>query len=263
MSSLVQLDAAVSRARVFVDRHGSQLACLAVRVLVGEAQAEEIERCLQERQEPSGALASFQEEVGAGLSSSAEALVSLADLRLLHLPCAERAACFITSSQLADGSFAETPDAGIELRLQQSGRLAPVLARMRCISLDRLEALGGFLAAQWSIERVQGGRYEDLAPFLPFFAVHPHELSDVALQWCGRELERSFRSGRLSALEAGRLFVRSDARCLPGARLDGREILPALIAEQRPDGGFGSQHTGARARVEATVASIVALLRLG
>ena len=97
-------------------------------------------------------------------------------------------------------------------------------------SLARLEAVGEFLAAQFSVERVQAGGFEDLAPFLPFFAIHPHELSDAALQWCGRELERSFRSGRLSPLEAGRLFVRSVARSLPATRLDGRRArLPVRL----------------------------------
>jgi hypothetical protein len=110
---------------------------------------------------------------------------------------------------------------------------------------------------------VPRGGYEDLAPFLPFFAIHPPDLSDAALQWCGRELERSFRGGRLSALEAGRIFVRSDAISLPATRLDGGEIVPALLASQHADGSFGDGAAEADARLRDTLDAVLVLLRLG
>jgi hypothetical protein len=262
MSSRPQLDSNLARATAFVHRHGEDVARLRARALMGEAKPAEIEQVLERRQDTRGAVAPLHRGGGAGLDSTAEALEWLADLQLLGLPCAERAAGFVAASQLEDGSFAETPEGALEARLQQSGRLAPVLARMMCVSLDRLEAVGEFLAAQFSIERVQAGGFADLAPFLPFFAIHPHELSDAALQWCGRELERSFRGGRLSPLEAGRLFVRCEARSLPAARLDGREIVPALLASQLPDGSFGAADSEARSRVGDTLDAILVLLRL-
>ena len=262
MSSLPQPDPTLARARAFVGQHGGELARLRVRALMGEAEPAGLVQVLEDRQEPGGAIGSF-DGGERGLGSTTEALEWLGDLQLLGLPCAERAAGFVVSSQLADGSFGEPPDAQLETRLQQSGRLAPVLARMVCVPLARLESVGEFLAAQFSVGRVQAGGFEDLAPFLPFFAIHPHELSDAALQWCGRELERSFRSGRLSPLEAGRLFVRSVARSLPATRLDGREILPALLATQRADGSFGADGCEARSRVGETLDAILVLLRLG
>jgi hypothetical protein len=263
MSSRPQLDSALARARAFVGRHGEDLARLRARALMGEAKPADVEQLLEGRQDASGAVASFAGGERAGLGSTTEALEWLADLRLLGLPCAERAAGYIASFQLADGSFGEPPEAALETRLQQSGRLAPVLARMRCVPLARLAAVGEFLAGQFSVERVQAGGFEDLAPFLPFFALHPHDLSDEALQWCGRELERSFRLGRLSPLEAGRLLVRSAARALPATRLDGREIVPALLATQRADGSFGRGDSEARSRVGDTLEAILVLLRLG
>jgi hypothetical protein len=215
------------------------------------------------RQQADGAVARLEGGAPADLGSTAEALEGLADLRLLELPCAEQAARFVLASQLSDGSFGPAEESEREARLQLCGRLAPVLARMLCVPLDGLEALGAFLAASFSVERVQRGGYEDLAPFLPFFAIHPHELSDAALQWCGRELERSFRGGRLSALEAGRIFVRSDAISLPATRLDGSEIVPALLASQHADGSFGDGAAEAGARLGDTLDAVLLLLRLG
>jgi hypothetical protein len=263
MSSRPLLDPAFARARAFVGQHGGELDRLRARALMGEAKRADIEQVLEGRQDASGAVAPLDGGEPAGLGSTTEALEWLVDLQLLGLPCAERAAGWIASSQLADGSFGEPPDAELEARLQQSGRLAPVLARMACVPLARLEAVGEFLAAQFSVERVQAGGFEDLAPFLPFFAIYPHELSDAALQWCGRELERSFRGGRLSPLEAGRLFVRSEARSLPATRLDGREVVPALLTTQRVDGSFGTGDSEASSRVGDTLEAILVLRRLG
>jgi hypothetical protein len=262
MSSRPQPDATLDRARAFVEKHGEDLARLRVRALMGEAKPAAIAQLLERRQDTRGAIACCDGDHRAGLGSTTEALEWLADLQLLGLPCVEHAAGFLVGLQLADGSFGETPGAALESRLQQSGRLAPLLARMRCVPLERLEAVGEFLAGQFSVERVQAGGFADLAPFLPFFAIYPHELSDAALQWCGRELERSFRGGRLSALEAGRLFVRCEARSIPATRIDGGDIVPALLASQRADGSFGAGDSEARLRVGETVEAIVVLLRL-
>lgn len=262
MSSPAQRGAALGRARAFVARYGDELARLRARALSGEAKPADVEQVLADRQDPSGAVAPLDGGGRAGLGSTTDALEWLAAVQLLELPCAERAVGWTASAQLADGSFGASPEAGLEARLQQSGRLAPILARMVCVPLARLEAVGEFLAAQFSVERVQKGGFEDLAPFLPFFAIHPHELSDAALQWCGRELERSFRRGCLAPVEAGRLFVRSDARSLPATRLDGREILPALLDGQLADGSFGIAASEPAARVGDTLEALLILVRL-
>lgn len=257
-----RLGPALADARTFVERRGSELDRLRLRLLLGEGERAELLRRVEQCQEPSGAVAPLEGGGGASLGSSVRVLEWLAALRLLERACAERAASWIASLQLEDGSFEAAPGSGTEARLQLSGRLAPLLAHSTGVPLARLEALGDFLARQWSVERVQGGRYRDLAPFLPFFAVHPHELSDATLQWCGRELERSLRSGRLSPLEAARLLLRCDARSLPGTPVGGREIVAALLATQHADGGFGGPAGAAEARVEDTLDAILALLRL-
>ncbi len=264
MTSTPDLAEALQAARGYLEKHGREPEVLGAQLLVEHAAPDRIEGWLASRQREDGAVERFGPgEVGA-LAASVEALGWLAALDLLALPSAERLAGFVAAGQLEDGSLGADPEHDLEARLQQSGRAAAALARMVCVSLDRLEAAGDFLARQWSVERVQGGRFADLAPFLPFFAVCSwHELSDAALQWCGRELERSFRSGRLSALEVASLFVRCDARSLPATRVEGAEIVSELLLLQRPDGGFGAEDRPTASSVADSYTALVALARLG
>ncbi|MEN8181488.1 MAG: prenyltransferase/squalene oxidase repeat-containing protein [Myxococcota bacterium] len=258
------LQLVLERARGFVEDRGSRFESLRVAALMGEGDAvRALLHQLEALQEASGALTSLEEGGRPDVSSSAAALELLADLRLLALPCAERAARFLISEQRRDGSFEPRPGAGEELCLRFSGRLAATLAPMACVPLRVLDGLGGYLGERFSPERIGGGRFEDLAAFLPFFTLHPHELGDSALQWCGRELERGYRTRALAPLEAARLFLLCDARSLPAARLDASELVRVIRGRQAPDGGFGSCEDPPGSRLGETLESTLALVRLG
>jgi hypothetical protein len=53
------------------------------------------------------------------------------------------------------------------------------------------------------------------------------------------------------------------AHALPGAKLDARELVPALLADQAGDGGFGAAGGPEPERVERTLDAMLALARLG
>ena len=109
--------------------------------------------------------------------------------------------------------------------------------------------------ARWSRERVQGGSYPTIAGYLAALAMLPADLdvADEALQWCGRELERGFRTGTFSATAVARVFSRCDALALPGARVRADEVARALLAAQREDGSFPGEGPPERAACEAAI----------
>ena len=80
------------------------------------------------------------------------------------------------------------------------------------------------------------------------------DVADEALQWCGRELERGFRTGAFSPVAVGSVFARCDASALPGARLRADEVARALLAAQREDGSFPGDGPPERAACEAALA---------
>ena len=59
-----------------------------------------------------------------------------------------------------------------------------------------------------------------------------------------------------------RLLVRSDAISLPAARVDAREVVPALRAAQQDDGSFGEASEPA-VRLVDTLEAVLVLVRLG
>jgi hypothetical protein len=256
------LRAAMMRARVFVNRFGLPFEQLRVDVLVGEQPGRAVAPWVEERQSREGAVASLANPSEIGLRSTAQWLGTLEDLRLLHLACAERAAAYCASTQRPDGGFIPAPEADAEECLIFTASLAGTLARLASVRPAVLDAAGEYLASRWSVEQVQGGDRRVIAAWLHFFASHPHELSDAALQWCGRELEGGFRSGRFDAVATARVFVACDARALPGARLDVDELVAAVLGEQARDGGFGDPTWDGPARVPTTSDAILALVRL-
>ena len=78
-------------------------------------------------------------------------------------------------------------------------------------------------------------------------------MADEALQWCGRELERGFRTGSIDAVRTARVFALCDAAALPGARLRADEVAAALLREQDSDGAFGAEPARLRATCEAAL----------
>jgi hypothetical protein len=86
---------------------------------------------------------------------------------------------------------------------------------------------------------VKGGRaWGVLVAYAHCFANTSHEEGDPILQWCGRELERGFRTRLFDAVRAARVLVLCDAGAIPGARFAAGELVAGVLAEQQADGGW-------------------------
>lgn len=174
-------------------------------------------------------------------------------------PAVEYAVARLGAAQEPDGGWSCEPGAD---RAEVAARIAGLLAKTRFVRPAALQAAGRLVAASWAPERVQGGSAAAIAAYACFFANHDHELGDAALQWCGRELERGFRTGAIDALAVGRVFALCDAQALPGARLGADEVALSLVAVQAEDGGFAAASDDRAARVEATLTALAAWRRL-
>lgn len=180
----------------------------------------------------------------------------------------EQAVAILSAAQRDDGSWSlgGGPDEGNEgdevARVVATALLAGHLAKTTCARPKVLRAAGAFLAAHWGPELVQGGDPHAIAGLAQWYANTNDELSDAALQWCGRELERGFRSGAIDALATARVFALCDAQALPGARLTADEVVLSLAAAQSSDGSFGPALAPIPVRVEATLDALAALQRL-
>jgi len=115
----------------------------------------------------------------------------------------------------------------------------------------------------FSPEAVEGGQWSAITAFGTFFSNVGHDRSDEALQWCGRELERGYRTGRFDACSTVRALLYCDALAMPGAQLDPLELLDRLLGEQAGDGGFAELSPGGvPARITPTVEAIHAIASL-
>jgi hypothetical protein len=248
---------ASERAAAFARAHGDALACARADALVGVAPAERALAALA-AEDAEGALAPLQRLLGV-----------CDDLGALHAPLVERACVHLARCQRSDGSWRDTPTTGHDAAIPTTGMLAGHLAKTRFARPETLAAAGVFLAAHWSPQRVKGSRWHDLVAYAHAFANIDHEAADEILQWCGRELERGFRTRAFDAVQTARVLVCCDAHSLPGARLDAAELVQALLAEQTDDGSWPATGTAAPAdeppcaRVERALDGLVALRRLG
>ena len=225
------------RALAFVGAHGDEAAVLRAEALAGRGA---VDRALAALGAP---------------SSVPEALALLGaadDLGGLRSPLAERGVAWAEAAQAEDGSWGD---------LFATGMLGGYLGKTLSVRPRTLEAAGAWLGRAWAPERVKGGDWEAIAAFAHFFANVPHELSDAALQWCGRELERGYRSGAFDALGAARVLCWCDADAMPGARLGVAELRDAVLALQQPDGGWPAAGGSPGARVARTLDALVALGR--
>jgi hypothetical protein len=133
---------------------------------------------------------------------------------------------------------------------------------MPCARARSLDAAAEHLSALWSPQRVQGGAFAPLAAYAACFANVDHRRSDEVLQWCGRALERGFRSGRLGAVRTARVLLWCDAPSLPGARLAAAEVAAGILAEQAPDGGWLAAEAPEPERVRCALDALAGLARL-
>jgi len=171
------------------------------------------------------------------LATALRALALLAEARALAVAAADRAVRAVEAAQRADGAFT-AEDSGEQAALVTTGIAAGLLARTAFARPAPLRRAGAWLTARWGPERVQDGDFGRLAGYACWLANANPELADAGLQWCGREWERGFRSGRLGAAQAARVLVLADAPTLPGARLAPPELVLSLLAGQAPDGGW-------------------------
>jgi nucleotide-binding universal stress UspA family protein len=280
---------ALERALGFIDDYGCELARLRARVVLDAARPDEVIEAVAARQqedgsfEPlagvfSGALMAQMREAAldAPLVGTLEALAVLADVRALMSKQAERAVEYLMRVQRADGSWGhldpvrdgdrpeDAEGRAVDDRLFATGMLAGYALRTPYVRPESIVWAGRFLEGLWAPERVEGGRLASLAAFSNFFANGGSpDLADAALQWCGRELERGFRSHRFEAVETLRVLAYCDARELPGATFDVVELLDRLLDEQAADGGMAALDPGGPpGRVAPTVDALMAIRAL-
>lgn len=192
----------------------------------------------------------------ASLASALRGLALLVEARAHQTPAADAAVRALEAAQREDGSWV-ADDGDDDVALVTTGLVAGLLARTAFARPAPLRRAAEWLTARWGPERVQDGDYGRIAAWACWLANANPELADAGLQWCGREWERAFRTGRLDAARAARVLVVADAPTLPGARLGPDEVLLSLLAAQAPDGGWGAGD-----RVAATAEAVVALRHL-
>ncbi len=186
-------------------------------------------------------------------------LARLADGHSLHVPVVEALCRGLEATQREDGSW-QGADAALEARLVTTGLLCGHLARTPFARPEALEHAADFLAEHFKPERVKEGAWWNLAAYAQAFANFPHDASDGILQWCGRELERDYRTGLVDAVRAARVFHWCDTASLPGGALALGELVEPILALQQADGGWlDLADPSPAARVQLTLDAIAAL----
>jgi len=283
---------ALEAALGFALRHGDALARLRARVVVEVEPVRGLREALAARQHADGGFAPFD---GASRSWLGRALAAagvagplggaleggwwLAEARGVGSEADRRLVQRLEALQGADGGFAPVSSRGGD-RLAATALAAGMLARSPFARPEALEAAGAWLAQHWSPDLLEepapapGGSaapddaaagdvwLRTAACSLYFSNAHP-DVSDEALQWCGRALEKGFRSRRREALAVVQVLSLCEIGALPGASFAPEELLDALFAEQAADGGFDALCAGtALARVEPTLDAMRALIGL-
>ena len=264
----------LERAHGFVLAHATPLARCRGECLLEVAPLEDGARAVEALQREDGSFgvlvphraehfdAEFKRwQPGESVLGSLDALGMLSGLRQLARARVERTVAFLEGQQREDGSFGQAREA--ELRLAGTGLLGGLLARTRYVRPAALAGVARFLGEHWDPSRVEGGHYASLAGYASFFTNVRDDQSDAVLQWCGRELERGFRTRRLEACALLSILLRCDVAMLPGATLAPDELLAALLGEQAGDGGFAALEPGGpAARVEPTLDALEVIVRL-
>lgn len=259
---MIGSQAARERGAAYVEAHGDELSRRSVAVLVGAKPLPDLLGWLVDQQRGDGRVA-----LGPG-ASAAEALTSarrvlgvLDDLGALDSVPAQRLGAQLSSVQASDGHWGDGCE---EERIFVTGMLAGHLAKSRFARRSLLDAAAGYLGARWSSDRVRSFQWDALAAYAHFFASAPDDLSDEILQWCGRELERGFRTGHFDAVHTARVLAWCGTPVLPGARIAPDELRGALLAAQADDGGWLEPGRAEPAdRVARTLDALVGLGLLG
>jgi hypothetical protein len=247
------------RAARFVAERGDEAAARRAAVLIGAEPFASARGALERWAEDAGA---FSGAVRIDPVAALPVLGALADLRALDSPLAIRIAEAAGKAQAEDGSFG-VAGSDEEERIYTTGRLAARLSALRSVRMSLLDRAADYLAERFSPERVSGFAWRALASYTPFFTNVEHERGDDVLQWCGRELERGFRTRRFDAVQTARVWVDCGAATLPGARVNAGELVLALLAEQAGDGSWPRAGAPDPAeRVAHALDGLTALVRL-
>ncbi|HKJ25212.1 MAG TPA: hypothetical protein VKB65_10350, partial [Myxococcota bacterium] len=181
----------------------------------------------------------------------------------LDAPDVEPAVAVLARSISEDGSWGDA-GAPLEERIALTADVAGFLTKTLRLRPRVQNAADIFLCRTWSPDRVKTGDWGPIAAYAHFFSVNESELADPILQWCGRELERGFRTRHFDAVATARVFLRCRAVALPGASLSAAELCAALANEQTEDGGFAlSARALSGEPVEAALDALAALVHLG
>ena len=242
------VDAAAERAAAFLAAGDDPLLAAWAPVLLGGGSGQAAAEIIVKSQRADG---SFGD-----LAATRRTIALLDDAGSRSGEVLEGACRWLERSQSLPGSWG----AAEEEALFETGVLTGILARAHCAPAGMLGTAADWLAERFDPDRVKF-RWRPLAAYAASFSNFPHEAGDGILQWCGRELERGVLARRFDAVQVCRLLVWCDAPSLPGGKVSAAEMLPALVAEQEPDGSYRAGGEPAVAR-QATWDALVALLRL-
>ena len=275
---------ALERAYRFLETQPDAWALLRAQVLCQARPAADLARKLGETARPDGSLplgtlisggevgfppldaAALGEDTAAVLGTL-EAMLVAGDARALQADWVEPAVRFLEAHQSDDGAYrlpiSNDLVAQAEADVFFTGMIAGILGRTPVSKIAPLEAAGAFLAERFSPDAVEHDGYSALLAYSHFYTNVPDEEADQALQWCGRALEKGFRSRHLDAVSTLRVLLTCDAQAMPGATFDIVELLERLMEEQAGDGGFAELSLGGpETRTSQTVDAMIAIVRL-
>jgi hypothetical protein len=253
------LDAPLTRAARFVAQQAGELERVYCETLLRELPAQALHAALAKQQAADGSLAPWRPHDASPEAATRRGLAWLGALALTDHPIAEAAVGFLAKQQAPDGGFG--PEAlPAELRIAVTGETAGLLARTPFARASLLRRAEAFLARCYSPDLLQSGEYAPLLAYAHALTGLESELADEAMQWCGRELEKGWRSAHFTTLQLARVLLRAHAKGLPGAQIAPEEVATSLLAAQERDGGWPAE-PGVD-RVDATLEAIEALLRL-
>ena len=257
------LDAVYARAGGFVAIEGADLDRVQLETLLRERDARGLLDGLAAQQGADGGIHGWRRDDGDEvLATTLRALGFLDGLGLLDHPVPEAAVGFLVGRQGEDGGWGPADEE--EERIVVTGAVAGFLAKSPYARISVLRRAEIFLLERWSVDRVQGPTYAPILAYTHLFAAFNSDASldagDEVLQWCGRELERGFRTQMFDPVSVARVFCRARARALPGAKLDPPELITALVTAQDTDGGWTTGPDDSR--IDATLDAVEALQRL-